>query len=229
MFFVLALGLVGVLFIMLRPLRFVKAFSPAFAAFGSKAFASMFFCLAGVAATTLRDRINWQAAALLFGFCLACLGDVVLAIEPVLKHPERDKNYAFMMGAVPFLLAHCLNLAVLISHGKFSPWLLPLILILPALYLTLWRCGLLRFGRLAAPLLLYSLVLGAMLWAAAQTGGTLRLIALPAACLFALSDTALFLLHFGTKKKPAGAKFLWLVMFPYYLAQTLLACAVAIV
>jgi len=226
MLLTVALGLCGVLCIMLRPLRLVV--KGPFAGFASKAFASMFFCLAGVAGAAQRERLSWQAAALLFGFCLACLGDVLLAIEPVLANPARDKDYAFVMGAVPFFLAHVLNLVVLLSRGEFMPWLLPLLIILPTLYAVLWRRGILKFGSVGVPLLIYALLLGALTWAAAQTSGTLRWVTLPATCMLALSDSALFFFNFGPQKGP-GRGFSWLVMFPYYLAQAIMACAVAIV
>ena len=228
-FLTIGLGLCGVLCIMLQPIRMLL--KGPMAGLASKAFASMFFCLAGVAGAAQRERLNWQAAALLFGFCLACLGDILLAVEPILKNPERDKNYAFVTGAVPFFLAHVLNLAVLLSRGAFNPWLLALLPVLPAMYAVLWRRGTLNFGKVGGPLLIYALLLGALIWAAAQTGGTLRLLALPAACLLALSDTSLFFFNFGPKREQGrpGAGFSWLVMFPYYLAQALMACAVAAV
>jgi len=226
MILTIALGLCGVMCIMLRPLR--VAVKGPFAGFASKAFASMFFCLAGVAGAAQREQLNWQAAALLFGFCLACLGDILLAVEPVLKDPERDKNYAFVTGAVPFFVAHVINLAVLLSSWVFTTWLLPVMIILPSLYAVLWRRKVFNFGKVGGPLLVYALLLGALMWAAAQTGGALRLLALPAACLFAVSDTSLFYYNFGPKRE-RNAGFSWLVMFPYYLAQALMACAVAFV
>ena len=222
------LGLCGVLTIMVRPLRFVIK-SPK-AGFASKAFASMFFCLAGVSGAAQRESLNWQAAALLFGFCLACMGDVLLAVEPILANPERDKDYAFMMGAVPFFLAHVLNLVVLLSRWDFAPWLLPLLVVLPALYAVLWKLKIINFGKVGGPLLVYALLLGSLVWAAAQAGGLLRWLVLPATCLLALSDSSLFYFNFGPKKAQGrGEPFSWLVMFPYYLAQALMACAVAVI
>ncbi|MCL1952502.1 MAG: lysoplasmalogenase [Oscillospiraceae bacterium] len=227
MFFPAALGLCGVLCIMLQPARLLL--KGPMGRFANKIFSSMFFCLAGVAGASLRERLDWQAAALLFGFCLACLGDALLAIGPVLAHPERDKGYAFVMGAVPFFLAHVLNLAVLLSRAEASPWLLPLLLVLPAVYAVLWRRKIFHFGRVGGPLLVYALLLGALAWVAAQTHGALRWLSLPATCMLALSDTSLFYFNFGPKKETPGGAFSWLVMFPYYLAQALMACAVAYV
>ena len=223
------LGLCGVLCIMLQPMR--RLIKGPFGSFAGKAFASMFFCLAGVAGAAGREFLNWRAAALLFGFCLACLGDVLLGIEPILNNPARDKDYTLAAGAAPFFLAHALNLAVLFPRGDLQPWLLPVLLVLPLLYLILWNRKVFDFGKAGAPLVIYALLLGALVWAAAQAEGTLRWFALPAALLFALSDTALFYFNFGPKKNTdhAGKGFSWLVMLPYYLAQALMACAVAFV
>ena len=222
-----ALGLFGVLCIMLQPLR--RRLAGPIGDFAGKIFSSMFFCLAGVAGAAAREGLNWQAAALLFGFCLACLGDIMLAIGPVLDSPEKNGAYARTMGAVPFFLAHVLNLVVLISRGGFSPYYAPLVFILPAFYAGLWKQKILDFGKQGVPLLLYALVLGALVPAAAMTRGALLWLTLPASCLFILSDTSLFLFNYGPKKDIARAKVSWLVMFPYYLAQALMACAVALV
>ena len=220
------LGLCGVLCIMLQPLRLIA--KPKFASFGSKAFASMLFCLAGVAAAGGRERLNWQAAAMLFGFCLAAIGDVLLAVEPILQNPEKDKNFAFALGGAAFVLAHGVNLAVLCSRMAFSVPLLPIFAVLPMLYVILWRSGVLKLGKNAAPIMIYALLLGAMLWASA--GILLRdrflgLLVLPAVMLLAFSDTFVFYGQFGSKKLKSRT-FSWLVMFPYYLAQTLMACVV---
>ncbi|MDR0531564.1 MAG: lysoplasmalogenase [Oscillospiraceae bacterium] len=229
-----ALGLAGVACIMLRPVRLIA--KQPFAGFGSKAFASLFFCLAGVAAALRRGQLNWQAAALLMGFCLAAVGDVLLAAEPILAHPQRDKDYAFLLGAVPFLLAHGLNLAVLLSRAGTDLLFYALSFVLPALYLVLWRAGVLNFGKNALPLIVYAAVLSAMCAAALRLclrrAGALGWLALPAVLLLAFSDTALFFFQFGAKKSGADhfrGAFSWLVMFPYYLGQALMACVVMVV
>jgi len=232
MILTVALGLCGVLCIMLQPAR--KLLKGPMGGFAGKIFSSMFFCLAGVAGAAQRVRrgepFNWQTAALLLGFCLACLGDIMLALEPVLENPEKDRNYARAMGAVPFFLAHALNLAVLLSKVELNPLLLlPAALLLPALFAVLWQRKILDFGREGVPLLIYGLLLGALLSAAAWTRSPLLWFALPASCLFALSDTALFLFIFGKKQENERVKTVWLVMFPYYLAQALMACAVVFV
>lgn len=221
------LGLCGVLCILLRPLRLLA--KPQFAGFGSKAFASMLFCLAGAAAAAGRERMNWQAGAMLLGFCLAAVGDILLAVEPILKNPEKDRAFAFALGGAAFVLAHGINLAVLCSRTAFHAWLLPLLAALPALYLLLWRLGIFRPGKAGAPIVVYALLLSAMLWAAAgiwTRDRVLGSLALPAVILLAFSDTFVFYGQFGAKKLGSPA-FSWLVMFPYYLAQTLMACVIA--
>ena len=167
---VITLGLLSVLFVTLRPLRI--GIKQPFAAFASKAFASMFYCLAGIAAAAQRERLNWQAAALLFGFCLAAVGDILLAIEPVLEQSKRDRNYAFAAGAAPMTLCFVIDIAVFLSLYWQLPW--PLVV--------------------------------------------------SAVALFVCSGVMLLVL----KRNRFSEKFTWLVYFPYYLAQALMACLVAI-
>ena len=222
----IVLGLGGVLCIMLRPLRlFAK---PQYAGFASKAFASLLFCLAGAAAAWSRESLSWQAGAMLLGFCLAAVGDVLLAAEPVLKNPEKRRDMVFALGGVAFVLAHGINLAVLCSRTQFMIWTLPLLAVLPALYLVLWRRKILNLGKNTVPIMIYALLLSAMLWAAAgilTCDLPLGLLILPAVILLAFSDTFVFYGQFG-RKKISGRAFSWLVMFPYYIAQTLMACVV---
>ena len=233
MYLTLALGLCGVLTIMLQPLRFILKNKRAFAGLGNKAFASMFFCLAGVAAAGARESIHWQAAVILLSFCLAAIGDVLLAMGPVLVDPKADRNFVFAAGGMSFAAAHVLSAAALLSLVRLDWRLLPLAFALPVLYAVLWAAKKFRFGRKGGPILFYALVLGAILWAAAMAlavNRALGLLALAAALLYMFSDTALFFANFGSaaakEKLRSGKSFLWLVMLPYYSAQALLACAV---
>jgi len=226
MLLTIVLGLGGVLCIMTQPLRLVA--KPNYAGFFSKACASLLFCLAGAAAAWSRESLSWQAAAMLLGFCLAAVGDVLLAAEPVLKNPEKSRGLVFALGGAAFVLAHGINLAALCSRTAFSAWLLPLLAVLPALYLILWQRRILNLGKNGTPIMVYALLLGAMLWAAAGIlidERLLGLLALPAVILLAFSDTFVFYGQFG-RKRLSGTAFSWLVMFPYYIAQTMMACIV---
>lgn len=223
---------IGLVFAVLRPLRFFA--KPPFAGFGSKGFGSMFFCLAGVAATAQRDYVSWQAALLLMGLCLAAAGDIMLAAEPVLHLPEKDKNYAFVMGSVMMLLSHGLNVAALLSRANFMWQLLVPMVGLPIIYAILWATKVLRLGKAGLPVLFYALVLGAEFCAATQAGmalGQVGQLAVPAVVLFLWSNTALFLANFGRKQVEDRSRgvFLWVVILPYYVAQGLMACVVGVI
>jgi hypothetical protein len=235
MWLVFLLGGLGVVVIMTNPLRMLHR--QPIAALGNKALASLCFCLAGVVAAAQREQLSFPAAGLLMGFLLAMVGDIFLALEPVLAHPERDRGFAFLAGGLPFLLAHAVNLAVLWQAAPVpagSWWLLPGVLLLPGVYALLWGTGLLRLGKAGGGLLVYAALLSALLTAAvslavfAPTPRRLAALALPAALLFIASDTSLFLATFGHEKLQPKIKahFSFFVMLPYYLAQALMASVV---
>ena len=235
---VFAVGLLGVLVIMIQPLRlFMKRKN--FAGLGNKAFASLLFCIAGVVAAGMREFINWQAAVVLLSFCLAAIGDVLLAMGPVLKDPKKDQPFHLAFGGASFAAAHVLTLVALLAFVPFDnfDWrTVGIALFLPLIYIALWIRGKFRFGRNGGPIVFYALILGALLWAAAHAfaaNRTLGLLAIAVAVLYIASDTALFFSNFGRDeikaKLRSGKSFLWLVMLPYYLAQALLACAVIVI
>jgi|GEM_PF-3545436 len=235
---VFAIGLLGVLTIMIQPLRlFMKKKN--FAGLGNKAFASLFFCIAGVIAAGLRDFISWQAAIVLLSFCLAAIGDVLLAMGPVLKEPRKDQPFIFAAGSTSVAAARVLIFAALLSFVPFDnfDWrTLGIALFLPLIYAALWIRGKLKFGRRSGLIVIYGLILGALLWAATHALAfdlILGLLTIAAAVLYIISDTALFFSNFGSNKVKerlrSGKSFLWLVMLPYYTAQALVACAVLVI
>jgi len=235
---IFAIGLLGVLTIMLQPLRlFMKRKN--FAGLGNKAFASLFFCIAGVVAAGMRDFINWQAAIMLLSFCLAAIGDVLLAMGPVLKEPRKDQPFIFAVGGASFAAAHILTFVALLSFVPFDDFdwrTFGIALFLPLIYIAFWIRGKLKLGRNGGPIVFYALILSALLWAAIHTlavDQTLGLFTIAVAVLYIISDTALFFSNFGSdkakKKLRSGKSFLFLVMLPYYLAQALLACALLVI
>ena len=237
-FVVFGIGLLGVLTIMVPPLRlFMKKKS--FAGLGNKAFASLFFCIAGVVAAGMRESIHWQASVVLLSFCLAAIGDVLLAMGPVLQEPKKEQPFIFAVGGASFAAAHVLTLVALLPFVRLAgfDWrTLGIALVLPLVYAALWARGKLQLGRNGGPIVFYALVLSALLWAATQAfvvNRTLGLLAIAVAVLYIISDTALFFSNFGRdaakEKLRRGKSFLWLVMLPYYLAQALLACAVIVI
>ncbi|MDR3314490.1 MAG: lysoplasmalogenase [Oscillospiraceae bacterium] len=229
---VLLLGGCAVLAIMTTPLRL---FSRSRAAgFGSKCIASALFCLAGLAAAGQRATLPPQAAALLLAMFFALVGDVLLALEPLLASPAQSRPFVFLAGAVPFLLAHVLNLAVLLHLAPPQRWMLAVLLLPPLAWALLWGFGVWKPGAQGAALLVYAAVLGGLLAAAAhlaRQGQVVGWLALPASLLFLLSDSALFTATFGAEALAAKVKrrFSFWVMLPYYLAQGCMAVCVLFV
>ncbi|MDR2525508.1 MAG: lysoplasmalogenase family protein [Oscillospiraceae bacterium] len=226
---VLALGMASVLAILCKPLRFLGA--GAASGFASKALASSLFCAAGVAAAAQRDTFSLSAAALLLAMLLALTGDLLLAIEPILEYPTRDRSFFFVMGALPFFLAHALNMAVLWYSAPFSVRMLLRALLSAFCWALLWLRGVWKPGAQGVALLLYGTVLGAAMAAAVELCAVrvrLGVVVLPASLAFIASDTALFSAVFGRGRGCGWIKrhFSLCVMLPYYAAQALMALCI---
>jgi len=193
--------------------------------FASKVAASVFFCAAGLVAVLGRE-ITLPRAGMLAAFLLALLGDIFLGLGPFTH--EKHKNFFFLLGSAPFLLAQLLYIAVLLSLAPFSWALLPIAFALPVIYILLiWRGALAYLCENTAPIMLYGAVMSVMAMAAANALAAEHpagAFALAAGVLFALSDTCLFLNNFGSDRVRAHGRGLTaLVMLPYYAAQALFA------
>ncbi|MDR1805330.1 MAG: lysoplasmalogenase [Clostridium sp.] len=220
----LGLGLLSLLIIVVRvfPSKSQKGEA---GGFGAKVLSSLLFCAAGLAAVYGKE-LTLPRAAMLGAFVLAFMGDVFLGLGPFSL--EKHKNFLFIMGSVPFLLAQLLYIAVLLSLAPFDWRLLPLAFVLPLMLLIFkWRGVLAYLCENTIPIICYGAILGAMVVAAANallaghSGGSL---ALCAGLLFALSDTSLFLYNFGSDRVRAHKRLLTAsVMLPYYAAQALFA------
>ena len=205
---------------MLKPVRLIA--KPPAAGFGSKAYASIFFCLAGLAAAAQKESLTLPVMGLLMGFFLAATGDILLAMGPMLAIGVKS-NGVFLLGGAAFVRAHGLNLAVLLHHAApLNLYLLQIILLLPVIYAILWKTGVFRFKKAGVPVLAYAAILSAMLMAAASAKS---LLLLGIVLLYITSDTSLFLANFSSERvQPRAWKaFSFTVMLPYYLAQAGLA------
>ncbi|MDR1464803.1 MAG: lysoplasmalogenase [Oscillospiraceae bacterium] len=195
--------------------------------FACKVTASTLFCLAGISAAAQQERLRFRAAGMLLAFCCALVGDILLAMGPLL-HSEEYKTFLYLLGGGPFLLSQLCYTATFLSLARLRLWLLPVILMLPLLVGILWGAKALRMKAEGIAVLVYAGALSAMVMAAvnlALDGGMLGRLVLPAALLFAASDTALFLANLGAPKVKAWLErqFTVCVMLPYYLAQALFA------
>ena len=227
MYYVFALGALSVLAIVLQPLKHVLKKRKGFAQFGNKTIASMLFLMAGTVAAGMRETMNWQVAALLFGMCLAVIGDCLLAIGPALDE-KKHEDFIFPMGGVSIAAAHVLTFVALLSFVDFEgfDWrTLGIAAFLPIIYVALWLRRKLIFGKHGVPIVFYALILGGILWAAMLSNNFLAVVV---ALLYMFGNTALFFSKFG-KKSFSRHKMTWLVLLPYYMAQAVLAYVMMII
>jgi uncharacterized membrane protein YhhN len=194
----------------------------------SKLTASLLFCAIGLVAATMRTDFNVRAAWLLAALLLGGLGDVLLGLDHFVV-PERQ-SFLFLIGGAPFFIGHIIYVVLLLSYGSFSPFLFLLIPFVPLLFLSLHLGKVFDLGRSLPFLLLYGTMLSVMLlstFAVATQGGNIGKLMIFPGILFTISDTALFLNRFGSKRaskiEPALS---FLIMLPYYAAQSLFAISV---
>jgi uncharacterized membrane protein YhhN len=198
--------------------------------FIAKLVASVAFCLSGTAAAFVARGIGGShaAALMLTALVAALVGDVLLAMPSFVK--DEFKNLFSALGGAAFLSGHVLYIIVFLTTATPRLYLLPVAAAVPLAYAVLIRTKVLQPKKNAVPVVAYGAVLGLLIFAAAglaAAGTALGYFVLPAAVLFALSDTSLFFYNFGNKpfaksKTAVG----YLILLPYYAAQALFAAAI---
>lgn len=190
--------------------------------------ASLCFCAAGVVALFVRGSVDVFSALILAAFILGLVGDILLCLFAFLK--EEYKTFFYIVGGGSFLLGHVLYVIAFISLGGLRAALLPIVLLIPAIYLILMKTKILNPGGMKLPLLAYAVVLSAMLMSTvdlAVQGLPIGVLVLAAGILFALSDTALFLGDYGNETvKKARVPLMFIVLLCYYAAQMLFAASI---
>lgn len=199
--------------------------------FVCKLLGSLLFFAAALVALALRAEAGRSVVWMMAAFLLGLVGDVLLALPAFLQ--EKYHSFFYMLGGGSFLLGHALFAAAFMQAGGFRFALLLLCPAVAALYLVLMALGAMRPAGMTAPVLGYGLALGVMLSGAAglaAAGAPAGGFALGGACLFILSDTALFLFDYpgpGLQKARGALRFLdYALMLAYYAAQGLFAMAV---
>jgi alkenylglycerophosphocholine hydrolase len=166
-----------------------------------------------LAILVLSRRRDRYAAVIALGLTLSALGDFLL-----------ERPGGFITGLLAFLAAHLAYATAFVFEEKrlragraapFAAWLLTAFLWL--------RPGL---GTLAAPVAVYMLAIGTMMWrAAARLDGAATRpgvrTALAGAILFGLSDTVLAIDRFRRPLPYAGIA----IMVLYWAAQAFIACS----
>jgi len=121
MYLAIALGVLSILVILLQPLKYVLKKRAGFASLGNKSTASLLFCIAAAVAVGMREDIPWQVAVLLFGLCLAAVGDVLLAMGPVFIDDKIEK-FIFPLGRVCLAAAFGMSLLALFVRFGWNAW-----------------------------------------------------------------------------------------------------------
>jgi len=150
----------------------------------------------------------------LAGFICSLVGDVFLL----------DKQEQFLLGLVYFLVAHLFYIAAFLNRDRrFRPLLLlPFALCGALIFFTLRP----HLGNMLGPVIGYITIISVMCWrAAAMLAGkkdACSRFALAGAAVFMLSDSLLAFNRFGFPFAAAP----YLVIFTYWLSQSLIARAV---
>ena len=152
---------------------------------------------------------------IIVGLIFSLIGDIFLMLP-------KDR---FVAGLVSFLLAHISYLIAFAGDAQnvMTPWLaVPFLLYALAFYVYMAP----DLGRRRIPVLIYTIVISSMAWAAwdrwLRLGGTGSLLAAIGAAAFLISDSSLAYNRFH-KEHHWGQL---LTLSSYYLAQTLIALSV---
>lgn len=204
----------------------------------TKLMASVLFCVTGLAAAALRERMSAAAALLLGALLLGLVGDIMLGLDRFAAD-DPSRQFLYILGGVTFFFGHLLFIALLLPIGSFEPGVLLILPVVPVLFLMLQKAKVVDFGRDLLPLMLYGSFLSAMMMSTvnvARQGANIpqgealsRLMILPGV-LFAASDSLLFIRRYGTERtKKLMSLFEFGVMLTYYAAQALFALAVRVI
>jgi uncharacterized membrane protein YhhN len=196
--------------------------------FLSKLISSALFCLTGIIAAFSRGRLDIFAALMLIALAAAFAGDILLAAPAFLK--DEYKGLFSAAGGAAFLFSHLLYIVVFLCAAPPILYLIPVAAVVPILYGCFIKAKLLSPKKNSVPIVAYGAVLGCLIFSAsglALNGLVLGYLALPAALLFVLSDTALFFYNFGHRPFAVSRTAVnYLILLPYYAAQALFAVAV---
>lgn len=199
------------------------------ARFIAKMTCTLLFCLIAFGAAYRRTApMTMQAGLMLGALVLGAVGDIVLGLDAFVE--PKNKIVMMLLGGIPFFFGHVLYIVLLLSYGQIRWPLLAVLPVVPAVFLLMDRFQVINLYKMLFPLTMYGLVLGGMMLATfnvAMQGGVLgRWMWFPGV-LFTISDTSLFVNHFGgealNKYKPLLS---YTVMLPYYAAQSIFALTV---
>lgn len=165
---------------------------------------------------------------MLTGLMLCFVGDVFLMIKELFT--ERTANLYLLLGVGSFALAQIMFAIRFIMYAdKFVYWLLPVILIAPAILLLSHKANVIKLEKTAIGLLIYSVIIGFTTVCALNlviVNFSARSLALFIALIsFSVSDTALCYTYYG-RSVTLRRILNYVVMLLYYVATILLAYSI---
>jgi uncharacterized membrane protein YhhN len=198
-----------------------------------KALASFSFMAMGLAALALLEKVEplhiCIVAALLFGM----LGDFFLSLRGIAK-----KEYVepiLLAGMLFFLIGHVIYIIVFLTLAKgFIVWLAAFLFVVPLGVYMLLKSGKISPDMPKPPILIYSLIIGAMFITALnfllKARSAAAVVVFVGSILFMLSDLLLGFYNYGKfeKDSPKGNFIAFIYLPAYYVAQTLYVLSMVI-
>ena len=165
---------------------------------------------------------------MLTGLMLCFVGDVFLMMKELFT--ERTANLYLLLGVGAFSLAQIMFAIRFVMYAdKFIFWLLPIVLIAPALLLVSHKLNIIRLEKTAVGLIVYSVIIGLAMVCALNlliVNPSRRSVAIFVALLtFMISDTALCYTYYG-RSVTLRRILNYVVMLFYYAATILLAYSI---
>lgn len=165
---------------------------------------------------------------MLTGLMLCFVGDVFLMMKELFT--ERTANLYLLLGVGAFSLAQIMFAIRFVMYAdRFIFWLLPIVLIAPAILLVSHKLNIIRLEKTAVGLIVYSVIIGLAMICALNlliVNPSRRSVAIFVALLaFMISDTALCYTYYGrsiTLRRILN----YVVMLFYYAATILLAYSI---
>lgn len=165
---------------------------------------------------------------MLTGLMLCFVGDVFLMIKELFT--ERTANLYLLLGVGAFSLAQILfAIRFLMYADRFIYWLLPIVLVAPAILLVSHKLNIIKLEKTAIGLLIYSVIIGFATVCALNlliVNPSRRSVALfVALAAFMISDTALCYTYYG-RSVTLRRVLNYVVMLFYYSSTILLAYSI---
>lgn len=200
--------------------------------FISKCLASLGFMAAAFLALSTQNKVETWHFAIVAALLLGLMGDVFLGTKELIKKEFEDP--LMLGGLIFFLLGHIAYILVFsLTAARFNYWMLALLAVFPIVIYSLIKFKAIEPGKASIPMIVYSLVIGAMAVAAinylAESLSLKGWLIFIGAVLFCLSDTLLAFYNFKSFKNPNNKQILSYIYLPaYYTAQSLFALVLAL-